>query len=399
MTKARWMRWWARWLIPLRISAGLLRIQPHPYMPDLPIAVAMSGGVDSSVVAGMLHARGERLIGLTMQLWNQRRLPELQGERSTGRCCSLDDVYDARYVAQRLGIPYYVVNFEDRFEEQVVKPFIGEYLAGRTPIPCTLCNDFIKFDQFLEMAQGVGAERIATGHYAQINWNPDNGRWELRRSVDRTKDQTYFLFGLRQDQIARALFPLGGMEKPAVRELARELGIPTAAKPDSQEICFVPNGDYAAFIDAYFREQGIEPRDTSGELVTSDGRVVGEHSGVHRFTVGQRRGLRIAAGEPLYVIATEPAARRVIIGRHDDLLRKKMRVKDVNWISISAPIAPMRAEVKIRNKHVGAVAAIIPTIDPARFEVQFDQPQRAVTPGQGAVFYSGDLLLGGGWIE
>ena len=368
-------------------------------MPDLPIAVAMSGGVDSSVVAGMLHARGERLIGLTMQLWNQRRLPELQGERSTGRCCSLDDVYDARYVAQRLGIPYYVVNFEDRFEEQVVKPFIGEYLAGRTPIPCTLCNNFIKFDQFLEMAEGVGAERIATGHYAQVRWNPDSGRWEMLRSMDRAKDQTYFLFGLTQGQLARTLFPLGGMEKAQVRDLARELAIPTAEKPDSQEICFVPNGDYAAFIDAYFREQGISQEETKGELVTSDGRVVGEHSGVHRFTVGQRRGLRFAAGEPLYVIATEPAARRVIIGRHDDLLRKKMRVKDVNWISISAPIAPMRAEVKIRNKHVGAVAAIIPTIDPARFEVQFDQPQRAVTPGQGAVFYSGDLVLGGGWIE
>jgi tRNA-specific 2-thiouridylase len=367
-------------------------------MPEATIAVAMSGGVDSSVVAGMLARRGERVIGLTMQLWNQRRLPELATGAPTGRCCSLDDVYDARHVAQHLGIPYYVVNFEQRFEQQVVKPFIDEYLAGRTPIPCTLCNNFIKFDQFLEMAEGVGAERIATGHYARIDWNAESGRWEMRRSADRSKDQTYFLFGLTQAQLARTLFPLGGFQKPEVRELARELGLPTAEKPDSQEICFVPNGDYAAFIDAYFREQGIAPSDVSGELVTTDGRVVGEHSGVHRFTVGQRRGLGVAAGEPLYVIATEPATRRVVIGRNDDLLRSTTRVAGVNWISIAPPAGPVRASVKIRNKHSAAEASLTP-LDQTRVEIRFDEPQRAVTPGQGAVFYSGDLVLGGGWIE
>src|SRR5690242_10311616 len=213
----------------------------------------MSGGVDSSAVAGLLQRRGHPIVGLTMQLWNQRRLPDIVPEgQVTGRCCSLDDVYDARHVAQHLGIPYYVVNFEKRFEEQVVKPFISEYLAGRTPIPCTLCNNFIKFDQFLEMAAGVGAGRIATGHYARISYNDGTGRYQMRKSLDAAKDQTYFLFGLKQEQLAHTMFPLGEYTKPQVRELARELGLPVAEKPDSQEICFVPNGDYAAFINAYF---------------------------------------------------------------------------------------------------------------------------------------------------
>ena len=224
---------------------------------DETIAVAMSGGVDSSVVAGLLHSQGENVVGMTMQLWDQQRLPEVRAEGATGRCCSLDDVYDARYVAQKIGIPYYVVNFEKPFEEQVVKPFVSEYLEGRTPIPCTLCNNFIKFDRFLEMAEGVGARRIATGHYARIRYDQPSNRWQMLRSADPAKDQTYFLFGLTQEQLSRTMFPLGGMEKPAVRALAEDLGIPVAQKPDSQEICFVPNGDYAAFIDAYLKEQGV----------------------------------------------------------------------------------------------------------------------------------------------
>lgn len=362
----------------------------------------MSGGVDSSVVAGLLQRQGRPIVGLTMQLWNQRRLPELAPEGGvTGRCCSLDDVYDARHVAQHLGIPYYVVNFESGFEEQVVKPFIDDYLSGRTPIPCTLCNNFIKFDQFLELASGVGASRIATGHYARIGFDDETGRYRMSQGVDRSKDQTYFLFGLKQEQLARTDFPLGGYTKPQVRELARELGLPVAAKPDSQEICFVPNGDYAAFIDAYFRERGIEPEKTQGEIRDREGRVLGEHAGVHHFTVGQRRGLGIAAAEPLYVIATEPASQRVIVGRGEQLLRATLTAKGMNWISIAPICAPIRAQVKIRNRHAAADATVYPigNAGTTRIEVRFDEPQRAVTPGQAAVLYDGDLVLGGGWIE
>jgi tRNA-specific 2-thiouridylase len=246
-------------------------------MPDPPIAVAMSGGVDSSTVAALLVRQGHNVVGLTMQLWNQRRLPELSSEGATGRCCSLDDVYDARRVAEQIGIPYYVVNFEEQFEEHVVKPFVEEYLAGRTPVPCTLCNNYIKFDRFLEMADAVGARFIATGHYARIRHDERSGRYQLLRAVDDSKDQTYFLFGLTQEQLARTLFPLGGLSKPEVREMARSMDLAVAAKDDSQEICFVPNGDYAAFMTAWLKETGGPETSTRGDIVSASGRVLGQH--------------------------------------------------------------------------------------------------------------------------
>jgi tRNA-specific 2-thiouridylase len=278
-----------------------------------------------------------------------------------------------------------------------VKPFVNDYLHGRTPIPCTLCNNFVKFDRFLDMASGIGADRIATGHYARITFNDATGRYEMRRGADPAKDQTYFLFGLTQAQLARTDFPIGHLTKPEVRALAHEMGIPVAAKNDSQEICFVPNGDYAGFIDAYFREQGIDPAQTRGEIVDREGKTLGEHAGVHRFTVGQRKGLGIASREPLYVIQTDPATQQVTVGGNDDLLRASLTARDVNWVSIASPAEPLRADVKIRNKHQAAGATLVVAAD-GSVEARFDEAQRAITPGQAAVFYRGDLVLGGGWI-
>ena len=363
------------------------------------IAVAMSGGVDSSTVAAMLRAEGHTVVGLTMQLWNQRRLAGREGmpEQVQGRCCSIDDVYDARRVAEDLGIPYYVVNHEDRFEQDVVRPFVQEYLSGRTPIPCSLCNNHLKFDQLLITARQIGADLLATGHYARCEFDPERNRWLLRRAADPAKDQTYFLFGLTQEQLSRTRFPLGEMNKPQVRELARQHGLALAEKPDSQEICFVPGGDYKRFIDAYLADQGESLPDTSGELVTTDGKVLGRHEGIHNFTVGQRKGLGVATGSPLYVININGEKGQVTVGGGEELLAHQLVARQINWIAIDELRGPMRVRAKIRHRHEPAAAVIENTANDEVL-VTFDDPQRAVTPGQAVVFYDGDIVVGGGWI-
>jgi tRNA-specific 2-thiouridylase len=372
--------------------------------PHETIAVAMSGGVDSSAVAALLQAQGHTLVGLTLQLWNQRRLAGHDGipEAVQGRCCSIDDVYDARRVADKLGIPYYMVNQQERFEADVVRPFVSEYLAGRTPIPCTLCNNHLKFDQLLLTARQIGASRIATGHYARNHFDEARGRWILSRPADRSKDQTYFLFGLTQDQLAHTLFPLGEMRKPEVRVMASDAGLDVATKPDSQEICFIPGGDYQAFLQAYLHEQGEPLPDSSGELVAASGEVLGRHTGIHNFTVGQRKGLGLTSPNPLYVLAIHPESHQVTVGGEEGLMTRELRANRLNWISIPALTEPIRVLAKVRHRHEPQPATLMP--GPLDSDGQttalalFDEPQRAITPGQAAIFYQQDEVVGGGWI-
>jgi tRNA-specific 2-thiouridylase len=363
------------------------------------VAIAMSGGVDSSTVAAVLQEQGHPIVGLTMQLWNQRRLPELQGDGpKQHRCCSLDDVYDAKRVAQHLNFPHYVVNFEEQFEQRVVRPFVDQYLAGSTPIACTNCNTDVKFEPLLRMARQIGAERLATGHYARIRKNEATGRWELLRARDESKDQSYFLWGLSQEQLSRSEFPLGALTKEEVRALARRTNLPVAEKPESMELCFVPNGNYVQFIQAYSRDAGISLSQGEGEIVTENGVVVGHHNGVHNFTIGQRKGLGFAAGKPLYVLSLDPEKNRVVVGDDDSLRTSSCEVTGVNWVSCQRPERPTRARVKIRHKHEPAPATV-EALGELRARIIFDAPQRAITPGQGAVFYDGDCVLGGAWIR
>jgi tRNA-specific 2-thiouridylase len=358
------------------------------------IAVAMSGGVDSSVAAVILKESGHDVVGFSMQLWNQRSNPVQGEEPRTGTCCSLEDFHDARSVAAALGIPYYVVNLEREFEREVVQSFVEEYREGLTPSPCVLCNSHMKFDHLLQMAERVRATHVATGHYARIEFDRECGRYGLLKGRDPGKDQSYFLFGLSQEQLARALFPLGGLEKSRVREIAHAYGLGVAKKPESQEICFVPDGDYAGFVERHHPEL---PAGEPGEIVNSDGRVLGSHPGIHHYTIGQRRGLNVSHSEPLYVIGIEPRLGRVVVGERSRLAGRQFPVVRLNWVSVAPPARPVRARVKIRSRHSEAEATLAPS-GSGRWKVEFDEPQLAITPGQAAVFYEGDRVLGGGWI-
>jgi tRNA-specific 2-thiouridylase len=364
------------------------------------IAVAMSGGVDSSVVAALMQEQNRSIVGLTMQLWNQRRLPAMQSPSAAPaqhRCCSIDDVYDAKRVAQHLDFPHYVVNFEDQFEARVVRPFVDQYLSGRTPIACTNCNTDIKFAPLLRMARQIGAERLATGHYARIRKSDQTGRWELLRARDESKDQSYFLWGLTQEQLAGSEFPLGELSKDEVRAVARRVNLPVAEKPESMELCFVPTGNYVQFIHEYANEQNIS-RQSGGDIVAENGTILAHHDGVHQFTVGQRKGLGFSTGKALYVLSIDAQNNRVVVGEDQALHKTRCEIENVNWVSCATPAEPLRAMVKIRHKHEAA-AATVEALDDSRARVVFDAPQRAITSGQGAVFYDGNRVLGGGWIR
>jgi tRNA-specific 2-thiouridylase len=364
------------------------------------IAVAMSGGVDSSAAAAILKEQGHELVGFTMQLWDQRRGINVDenGDPLPSRCCSLDDVYDARRVAETLGFPFYVLNLEREFETSVVEPFIQSYLSGETPIPCVACNSRLKFASLDRMAATLGCDKVATGHYARVAHDHASGRFRLFRGRDAGKDQSYFLWELSQDQLSRAYFPLGEMCKGDVRSAAREAELYTANKPESQEICFVPDGKYSEFIDRYLDHQGRAAElPSQGEIVTTAGEVVGSHTGIHRYTVGQRRGLGIAHEKPLYVVQIESARDRIVVGEADELESTQFTVRDANWVAIDEPADSVRAAVKVRYRHEPA-AATIRALGGRRARIVFDTPQRAVTPGQAAVFYDGDEVVGGGWI-
>ena len=354
------------------------------------ILVAMSGGVDSSVTAALLREQGHEVIGISMQVWDYAKFTAPEGEEF-GSCCSLDDIHDARRIAEQLGIPFYVVNFEEEFQERVIDDFVDAYFRGRTPNPCVRCNQLIKFDLLLKKARELGADYLATGHYARVVPG-DDGIFRLCKGLDPRKDQSYFLFTLTQEQLAMTLFPLGGLTKTEVRELATRYGLRVAQKKESQEICFIPDDNYVRFLE---EERGTGR--LAGNIVGTDGMVLGRHNGTYRYTVGQRRGLGIAHTEPLYVVRLDAGRHEVVVGTERELYSAGLLANDVNWI-VPAPGVPLEASCKIRYRHQPVPCRIEP-LPEGRVRVRFETPEKAVTPGQAVVFYDGDCVLGGGWIE
>lgn len=353
-------------------------------------AVAMSGGVDSAVAAGLLVADGHEVVGLTMNLWPDW-LPE--PDDAFKACCGVSAIDDARSVARRLGIRHYVLNMREEFEHEVIGYFADEYARGRTPNPCIACNQSIKFSLLLRKVRTLGLDALATGHYARVSPDPATGRIGLWRARDRHKDQSYVLYGLTQDQLGALALPVGDFEKEQTRALARGMDLPVADKPDSQEICFVPRGSYADVV-ARLRPEALRP----GPIVDTEGRVVGDHQGIARFTIGQRRGLGVASGAPQYVVAIDPDRNAVIVGGADDLLCTELTAAGLNWIAVEPPAEPLPATARLRHASRDVDATVIPAPGRDEVTVRFAAPQRAAAPGQAIVFYDGDRVLGGGTI-
>lgn len=350
------------------------------------VLAGMSGGVDSSAAAALLLEQGYDVVGVTLKLW-----PQDCASRAEDKCCGPQAVMDARSVCARLGIPYYLVDDSALFQQKVIQYFAAEYRAGRTPNPCVQCNQHLKFGSLLERARQLGADYIATGHFARVEKRADGRVW-LRAGADPRKDQSYFLFSLRQDQLARAIFPLGAMSKSDTRAVARACELRTADKEESMEICFVPDRDYGKFL----LDAGLAAPH-AGDLVDTSGKKLGEHPGIEFFTIGQRRGLGVSADRPLYVVSVDAESNRVVVGDEADLSRSEFLVRDCNWIAWETPPKEFRAAARIRHRHAGATATVRPGANETA-AVILDAPARAVTPGQACVFYDGDLVLGGGWI-